>query len=116
MQEKRIGFITSAILLAELPELGLVSNQQIAAIVGVAPHCQDSGSFKGYRHVHGGRKNVRNALYMAVISALKSNSKIKTFYDRLRNNGKPAKVAITACIRKFIVILNAILRINLQLV
>lgn len=115
MQEKGIGVITSATLLAELPELGLITHQQIAAIVGVAPHCQDSGSFKGRRRIQGGRKKVRNALYMAVISAIKSNSKIKPFYTRLRDNGKPAKVAITACIRKFIVILNAILRNNYQI-
>ena len=112
MQEKGIGVITSATLLAELPELGLVSHPQISAIVGVAPHCQDSGSFKGHRRVQGGRKKVRKALYMAVISAIKSNSKIKVFYKRLRDNGKKAKVAITACIRKFIIILNAILRNN----
>lgn len=115
MQEKGIGFTTSATLLAELPELGLITHQQIAAIVGVAPHCQDSGSFKGRRRVQGGRKKVRNALYMAVISAIKSNSKIKTFYTRLRNNGKPAKVAITACIRKFVIMLNAILRNHYQI-
>lgn len=112
IQEKGIGFIISAILLSELPELGFVTHQQIAAIIGVAPYCQDSGSFAGRRRVQGGRKKVRNALYMAVISAIKSNLKIKAFYQRLRNNGKPAKLAITACIRKFVIILNAILRNN----
>ena len=112
MQEKGIGAITSAILLAELPELGRVTHGQIASLVGVAPHCRDSGNFKGYRHVQGGRKIVRNALYMAVISAIKSNIKIKTFYQRLRNNGKKTKVAITACIRKFLVILNATLKLK----
>ena len=110
MQEKGIGEVTSATLIAELPELGTCSHQQIAALVGVAPHNHDSGNLKGYRCTKGGRQSVRCALYMAVISAIKSNPKIQTFYRRLRENGKKAKVAITACIRKFVIILNAILR------
>lgn len=109
-QEKGIGNLIAATLIAELPELGKCSPQQIAALVGVAPHNHDSGNLKGYRSTKGGRKIVRSALYMAVISAIRSNPKIQTFYKRLRNNGKKAKVAITACIRKFVIILNAILR------
>jgi transposase len=77
MEEKGIGFITSATLLAELPELGLVKHQQIAAIFGVAPHCQDNGNFKGRRRVQGRRKRVRNALYMSVISAIKCKRLVK---------------------------------------
>jgi transposase len=109
-QEKGIGILIAATLIAELPELGKCSPQQIAALVGVAPHNHDSGSLKGYRRTKGGRKIVRSALYMAVISAIRSNPKISAFYQRLRQNGKKAKVAITACIRKLLIILNAILR------
>lgn len=108
MQEKGIGEVTAATLIAQLPELGKCSHQQIAALVGVAPHNHDSGNLKGC--TKGGRQSVRCALYMAVISALKSNPKIRAFYQRLREKGKKAKVAITACIRKFVIILNAILR------
>jgi transposase len=110
IQEKGIGNLTAATLIAELPELGKFSHQQIAALVGVAPHNHDSGNLKGYRRTKGGRKSVRSALYMAVISALKSNPKIRPFYQRLRQNGKKAKVALTACIRKLLIILNATLR------
>lgn len=109
-QEKGIGPLVAATLIGELPELGIFSHPQIAALVGVAPHNQDSGHLKGYRSIKGGRKAVRAVLYMAVISAIRSNSKIKSFYLRLRANGKKAKVAITACIRKLLVILNATLR------
>lgn len=114
MQEKGIGPLVSATLIAELPELGNISHQKIAALVGVAPHNHDSGKLQAYRSTKGGRKNVRNILYMAVISALRSNIKIKTFYQRLRVNGKKAKVAIVACIRKFLIILNAILKNTLK--
>lgn len=109
-QEKGIGDLTAATLIAELPELGQCSPQQIAALVGVAPHNHDSGNLKGYRSTKGGRKTVRCALYMAAISAIRSNPKIQPFYQRLREKGKKAKVAITACIRKLLIILNAILR------
>ena len=77
--------------------------------IGVAPIKEDSGK-KGCRSIYGGRKIVRSALYMAVISVIRSNAKIKSFYKRLRHNGKKAKVAITACIRKFIIILDTILK------
>jgi len=110
LQEKGIGNFVAATLIAELPELGKCSHQQIAALVGVAPHNHDSGNLKGYRCTKGGRKNVRCALYMAVISAIRSNPKIRAFYQRLREKGKRAKVAITACIRKLLIILNAMLR------
>jgi transposase len=78
--------------------------------VGVAPLNHDSSNLKGYRKTKGGRKIVRSALYMAVSSAIRSNPKIRAFYQRLREKGKKAKVAITACIRKLLIILNAILR------
>jgi transposase len=109
-QEKGIGELTAATLIAELPELGKCSHQQIAALVGVAPHNHDSGNLTGYRRTGGGRKSVRCTLYMATLSAIRSNHKIRTFYRRLRENGKKTKVAITACIRKFLIILNATLR------
>lgn len=109
-QEKGIGDLTAATLIAELPELGKCSHQQIAALVGVAPHNHDSGNHKGYRRIKGGRKSVRTALYMAVISAIRTHPKIRVFYQRLLQNGKKVKVALTACIRKFLIILNAILR------
>lgn len=110
VQEKGIGAFVAATLIAELPELGKCSHQQIASLVGVAPHNHDSGDMKGYRYTKGGRKPVRCALYMAVISAIRSNPKIRPFYKRVREKGKKAKVAITACIRKFLIILNAMLR------
>ncbi len=109
-QEKGIGDLTAATLIAELPELGKCSPQQIAALVGVAPHNHDSGNLQGYRRIKGGRKIIRSALYMAVISAIRSHPKIQIFYQRLRKNGKKAKVAITACIRKLLIILNAKIR------
>jgi len=109
-QEKGIGDLTAATLIAELPELGKCSPQQISALVGVAPHNHDSGNMKGYRRIRGGRKTVRRALYMAVLSALRSHPKIRVFYQKLRAKGKKAKVAITACMRKLLVVLNAILR------
>lgn len=105
-----MGSFVATTLIAELPELGKCSPQQIAALVGVAPHNHDSGNLRRYRSTKGGRKTVRSALYMAVISAIRSNSKIRVFYQRLRQNGKKAKVAITACIRKLLIILNAIFR------
>lgn len=109
-QEKGVGPMVSATLIGELPELGRCTHQQIAALVGVAPYNHDSGAFKGYRKTKGGRKNVRAALYMAVISAICSNPKIKEFYQRLREKGKKPKVALTASMRKLLIILNALLR------
>jgi transposase len=99
-------------LLAELPELGLLSNKQIAALVGVAPLARDSGTFHGRRQVWGGRSSVRTALFLSVWSAARHNPVIRTFYERLRRNGKPAKVAQTASMRKLLTILNAMVRDN----
>jgi transposase len=105
-----IGPVTAAVLIAELPELGRVSPGQIAALVGVAPMNHDSGAMRGQRHIRGGRKSVRCVLYMATLSALRCHPSIRPFYQRLRDQGKPPKVAITAAMRKLIVQLNAILR------
>ncbi|HSF71018.1 MAG TPA: IS110 family transposase, partial [Methylotenera sp.] len=101
-----IGAQTASVLLAELPELGRVTNRQIAALVGVAPMNWDSGGYKGQRHIAGGRMSVRCALYMATLVGIRHNPKIKAFYERLKVAGKPSKVAITAAMRKFIIILN----------
>jgi len=97
-------------LIAELPELGRLSNKQIAALVGVAPLARDSGLFLGKRMVWGGRAPVRSALYMSILSATQWNPVIRIFYQRLRTQGKPPKVAMVACMRKLLIILNAMIR------
>lgn len=97
-------------LIAELPELGRLSNKEIAALVGVAPLARDSGVFRGKRMIWGGRAPVRSALYMSIWSASKWNPVIRLFYHRLRANGKPPKVAQVACMRKLLTILNAMIR------
>jgi transposase len=97
-------------LIAELPELGQLSNKQIAALVGVAPLNRDSGLFRGRRMIWGGRASVRCALYMSILSATKWNPVIRVFYARLRAQGKPPKVAMVACMRKLLTILNAMVR------
>ena len=97
-------------LLADLPELGALDRRQIAALVGVAPMNRDSGAFRGKRTVWGGRASVRAALYMATLVATRFNSVIKAFYQRLLAAGKPKKVALTACMRKLLTILNAMIK------
>ena len=109
--EKGVGAQTSAILIGLLPELGRLDNRQIAKLAGLAPMANDSGSKFGNRSIRGGRERVRNAIYMASISALRSNLKVKDFYKRLRAQGKPTKVAIVAVMRKLIVILNSKMRL-----
>jgi transposase len=105
-----VGRVVSLTLLAELPELGRLSHKQIAALVGVAPLNRDSGTLRGKRLVYGGRAPVRAVLYMAALVASRRNPVIRAFYARLRAAGKPAKVALTACMRKLLTILNAIAR------
>jgi transposase len=105
-----VGRITANTLLAMLPELGTLNRQQIAALVGVAPVNKDSGRKHGKRRIFGGRAAVRSVLYMAALSAKKYNPKIKKFYEHLLKQGKEKKVALTACMRKLLVILNAMLR------
>lgn len=107
-----VGRITASTLLAMLPELGTLNRQQIAALVGVAPVNKDSGRKQGKRRIFGGRASVRSVLYMAALSAKKHNPKIKKFYEHLLKQGKEKKVALTACMRKLLVILNAMLRTN----
>lgn len=105
-----IGPVSCATLLSELPELGKLNNKQIAALVGVAPLNRDSGTYRGKRKVWGGRRSVRRTLYMATLVATRSNPVIKAFYERLLGAGKPKKVALTACTRKLLTILNAMVR------
>lgn len=105
-----VGPILSMSLLANLPELGKVSPRQVSALVGVAPFNHDSGKYRGRRFVWGGRANVRAVLYMATLIAIRFNPRIKAFYEKLINNGKKPKVAITACMHKLLIILNAMVR------
>jgi transposase len=107
---KGVGTVTAASLLAMLRELGQLNRKQIAALVGVAPLARDSGQWRGQRTVWGGRAQVRSALYMATLSATRFNPTIKAFHQRLVAAGKPAKVALVACMRKLLTILNAMIR------
>ena len=97
-------------LLADLPELGSLTNKQIAALVGVAPFNRDSGRFRGKRRIRGGRASVRTVLFMAMLSSIQHNPIIRSAYRRFLANGKHKKVALTACMRKMVCILNAMLR------
>lgn len=105
-----IGITTASVLLAELPELGTLENKKIAALVGVASMNKESGTMQGYRKIMGGRLSVRCSLYMAAVVAIRHNKVIKSFYQRLRAKGKPAKVAIIAAMRKMITMLNQMLK------
>jgi transposase len=105
-----IGKATAHSLQAIFPELGSVTNQEIAAMAGLAPLAKESGKWKGARTIKGGRDEGRTALYMAAFSAMRWNPIIKTFYDRLMAKGKPYKVAITACMRKLLTIANSIIK------
>jgi len=103
------GAVVAATLVAELPELGQIGPKQIAALVGVAPYNNDSGALRGQAHIRGGRLSVRCMLYMATIAAIRCNPPVKAFYKRLRAQGKPAKLAIVAAMRKLIIIANAMI-------
>lgn len=109
-----VGQVTTLTLLASLPELGHLSRHEIAALVGVAPLNRDSGKRTGKRMVWGGRAPVRAVLYMAALVGIKHNPVLRVFYERLRATGKPFKVAATACMRKLLTILNAMLKHNRQ--
>lgn len=105
-----IGPVTAATLIAELPELGKLDRKEIAALVGVAPMNQDSGRKRGYRRTKGGRPDVRSALYMSALTGIRYNPIMKSQYEHLVKRGKEKKVAITACMRKMLTILNAMMR------
>jgi transposase len=105
-----VGSLTALAVLAELPELGTLNRRQAAALAGLAPHPRESGQWHGRRSIGGGRAPVRRALYMAALVAARSNRQLKEFYQRLRAVGKPAKVALTAVMRKLIVLMNQVLK------
>lgn len=105
-----IGPVVSLAMIADLPELGTLDRRQISKLVGVAPLNRDSGKQRSPRHIHGGRARLRSLLYMAAITAKRHNPVIKKFYERLRANHKPFKVAIVACMRKLLTIINVMLR------
>ncbi|ENE1342858.1 transposase [Salmonella enterica] len=105
-----IGDQSVGVLIGDVPELGQIDNRQLSAVIGVAPFNHDSGTMRGRRFISGGRKSVRNVLYMAVLSAVRYNPVIKTFYDGLINRGKPKKVAFIACMHKLLRIINAMVR------
>lgn len=104
-----VGPVLATTLLADLPELGRLNRRQIAALVGLAPLNWDSGQQRGTRHIWGGRAPVRTALYMATLAAVRCNPVIRAFFERLSAAGKPRKVALTACMRKLLTILNAMM-------
>lgn len=106
---KSIGLVSALSLLAFMPELGMVSDNQATALAGLAPFNRDSGTMKGKRMIQGGRSRVRTPLYMAAVCASKSNPVLRDVYERLRYNGKPAKVAITALMRKLVVLANRLM-------
>jgi transposase len=103
---KGVGFRTAVMVLAHMPELGHLNRQQAAALAGLAPWTRDSGTMKGKRCIGGGRPAVRTALYMASVGAVRCNPTLKAFYQRLRGNAKPAKVALTAVMRKLLIYMN----------
>jgi transposase len=110
LQVRGAGPGLCAVLLATMPELGTLSDTKAAALAGVAPHEEDSGQHRGLRHIGGGRAKARRALYMAALSASRHNPILRAFYQRLINRGKPFKVAITAVMRKLIILLNRLIR------
>ena len=112
LSAKGVGPTTTANLIAGLPELGQLNRQQIAKLVGLAPLVRDSGKFKGQRRTSAGRSHIRRILYMATLVATRWNSRIKAFYLSLLERGKPKKLAITACMRKFLTILNSMMKNN----
>jgi transposase len=107
---KGIGPVTSATIIAELPELGRLDRRQVAALVGVAPYARESGVWRGRRRIAGGRGQLRRTLYMATLTATRFNPVIRAFYERLVAAGKLKKVALVACMRKLLTILNAMVR------
>ena len=108
--QKGIARVTALMLIAGIPELGTLNRKKIAKLIGLAPLCRDSGTLKGKRSCWGGRPAIRACLYMATLSAIRHHAQIKAFYKRLRAAGKLPKVAIVACMRKYLVILNALIR------
>ena len=107
-----IGEVVGVSLISSLPELGKISHKSISYLVGVAPLNKDSGKFRGKRRIYGGRAKIRCVLYMAALVAVRFNPVIKVFYERLLGKGKLKKVALTACMHKLLIILNAMMKNN----
>jgi transposase len=105
-----VGKVVAITFVIDVPELGALSPKEIAGLIGVAPYNHDSGKLKGRRMVKGGRRNPRKALYMAVVSGSRCNPRLRSFYDKLRASGKAAKVALVACMRKLLIIMNAMVK------
>jgi transposase len=109
-QIKGVGPVLASTLLAYVPELGKIESPQLSALIGVAPHPRDSGKTRAPRHVRGGRSQVRHVLYMAAVSASRSNPILAAFYQRLRGNGKPAMVCLVAVMRKMVCLMNRLIQ------
>jgi transposase len=109
-----VGQRTAALLLAQMPELGQLNRREVAALAGVAPFNRDSGKLRGKRAIYGGRRQVRHGVYMAALVAARHNPILRNFYLRLRATGKPAKVALTATMRKLLIVLNSALKPDLS--
>lgn len=107
-----IGEIVAVTLISFLPELGIISHKSISYLVGVAPLSRDSGKFRGKRRIWGGRAKIRSVLYMAALVAVCFNPIIKAFYECLLQKGKLNKIALTACMHKLLIVLNAIMKNN----
>ena len=107
-----MGKVLAYTLMSELPELGALNRKEIAALVGVAPMNRDSGSFEGKRFIRGGRHKVRTVLFVSMMSAIQCHPKLKPMYQRLTAAGKPKKVALIACMRKQLTILNTMVKNN----
>jgi len=105
-----VGKVVALSLISDMPELGYLTNKQAASLVGVAPINKESGQYKGHRRIKGGRHQIRSAMYMAVLSAIRCNPVLKATYTRLVEAGKPKKIAIIACLRKMVIILNSMVR------
>lgn len=105
-----VGPVTAAVLMGSMPELGTLSRKTVAALAGLAPFNQDSGTMRGQRRIRGGRADVRSTLYMATLTAIRHNPVIAEDFQRLVEAGKPGKVAMTACMRKLLIIVNALVR------
>ena len=107
-----LGEVTAIILLAEMPELGTMDKREVAALAGLAPITRQSGTWQGKNYIRGGRSRVRKALYMPALTAIRFNQQLGEKYIDLTSRGKPAKVAITAIMRKLIILANALIRDN----
>ena len=112
LSAKGVGNVLAYTLMSELPELGKLNRKEIAALVGVAPMNRDSGNYEGKRYIRGGRHKVRTVLFVSMMSAIQCHPKLKPMYERLVASGKPKKVALVACMRKQLTILNTMVKNN----